>query len=693
MNSTLLWLANETLLLTNLFVITYKVSLRLLSGLFPPVVNPIFYSKELFAPEPFEIPLYLILSIIFVIIILSKSINFLTLRTSPKRGIFFLALFLSFYLNIGSYPMKNNIQFIENLVDPNTSVFILTAYIGAVSIIIVLAHRLRHRLILLFSLILIAIALFTFEPGFPSSNHDTSYFLGPIYEISQGKTIFTTTSSQYGFLSILMLAFMTKLNIFNPFYLPFLTWLLYILEYFLCFYIIYKSSRSAVLALIGLFSIVTINYFSLFHLPNTFPQIGPMRWLPLIIALFLVQRYKNLTNLKFIFFLSLLSLWNVEAGIALFLSYVFTLLLLASVNYVDKKRVFSSLACLAAGILIILMVLNVIHLLSGRQTIDFIGAFAKLREFAVAGIFMIPMPWRTHFWLVILIYFATIIYVFRKTAKISHNQQETKNKKYSNNKKSISKLFEKLKFGNWNLFGKLGSWDLEFEKVLLLFSANLSLFASVYFVGRSHPHNLFHISLFFLLNVFLLINEIIKNSIPKNISKKTLATFYLLLTTLLIIYPAYNRKQALATIIKTKFDRLNNGHIFKPELEQEVKQYYSTESLLIKRNLIDDEIIILSVDDTYLFYLSNKKNLLLDNPQSGIASKVDLKMALKRALNVCPQKIVATCSQFGLCPTYKTFNHELVNIQKVLLESLEKGCKIKYKPTSCTNKLCIISSI
>src|SRR3989344_2987739 len=361
MNSTLLWLANETLLLTNLFVITYKVSLRLLSGLFPPVVNPIFYSKELFAPEPFEIPLYLILSIIFVIIILSKSINFLTLRTSPKRGIFFLALLLSFYLNIGSYPMKNNIQFIENLVDPNTSVFILTAYIGAVSIIIVLAHRLRHRLILLFSLILIAIALFTFEPGFPSSNHDTSYFLGPIYEISQGKTIFTTTSSQYGFLSILILAFMTKLNIFNPFYLPFLTWLLYILEYFLCFYIIYRSSKSITLALLGLFSILTISYFSLFHLPNTFPQIGPMRWLPLIISLFLIQKFKNITDPKLILLFSLLSLWNTEAGIALFLSYAFTLFMLTMVGAISKRKVVVSIVFLAAFNLAIFIILNIIH--------------------------------------------------------------------------------------------------------------------------------------------------------------------------------------------------------------------------------------------------------------------------------------------------------------------------------------------
>ena len=224
---------------------------------------------------------------------------------------------------------------------------------------------------------------------------------------------------------------------------------------------------------------------------------------------------------------------------------------------------------------------------------------------------------------------------------------------------------------------------------LLLFSANLSLFASVYYVGRSHPHNLFHISTFFILNVFLLINQFLKNEFAKKISKKITFTFYFLLFTSFILFPAFNRKQALASLIKTKFDRLKNTSIFKPELEKQIKQYYFSESLLIRNNLPETEILILSVDDTFLFYLIDKKNLISDNPQSGIASQTDLNLVLKKAYKICPQKIAADCSLFGVCPKYQTFNHEAVNIQKILLESLEKGCKVKYKPIKCTNKLCI----
>ena len=217
-----LGLANETLFLTNLFIYAYKILLKLLNRLFPPVVNPNFFSKELFSPEPFEIPLYIILTIIFVIIILSKFINFFTLRTSPKRGIIFLVLLLAFYINIGSYPLKDDTQFIQSPVNITTSILILAAYLAIITIIIAAGYSLRRRRFLLFLLLTVAIGLFTFEPGFPSSNHDASYFFGPIYEIAHGKTIFTETSSQYGFLSILILAFLARLQIFNPFYLPFL---------------------------------------------------------------------------------------------------------------------------------------------------------------------------------------------------------------------------------------------------------------------------------------------------------------------------------------------------------------------------------------------------------------------------------------------------------------------------------------
>src|SRR3990167_5444206 len=126
-------LANQALLLTNLFVFTYKILLKLLNSWFPPVVNLNFLWKELFAPEPFEIPLYLLLSFIFVFIIFLifrwRIIKNQLLTSNFLGWIVFLFLFLIFLLNIGGYPLKNDVQFIENLANPTTSVLILSAYL------------------------------------------------------------------------------------------------------------------------------------------------------------------------------------------------------------------------------------------------------------------------------------------------------------------------------------------------------------------------------------------------------------------------------------------------------------------------------------------------------------------------------------------------------------------------------------
>ena len=90
--SDFLYLANITLFLTNLFVFTYKILLKLLNRWFPPIQDPNFIAKKLLSPEPYEIPLYLGLTFIFVIVILfiSKRKN----RIIPTSNFFNLAIFV-----------------------------------------------------------------------------------------------------------------------------------------------------------------------------------------------------------------------------------------------------------------------------------------------------------------------------------------------------------------------------------------------------------------------------------------------------------------------------------------------------------------------------------------------------------------------------------------------------------------------
>src|SRR3989344_4114099 len=675
----LLGLANETLFLTNLFIYTYKILLKILNRLFPPVINTDFFPRELFSPEPFEIPLYLILATVWVIIILSKSLNLFTLRTGPKRWIYFLVLLLAFFLNIGSYPMKNSAEFIKSPVDPMSSLIILIIYLIIILAIIAIVYHLKKLKIILFLLILAVLALFTVEPGFPSNPHDASFFLGPIFEISKGKTIFTTTSSQYGFLSVLILGALTNLRLFNPFYLPLLTWFLYIVEYFLCFYIIYKASRSIVFSLIGLFSILTINYFSLYHLANTLPQIGPLRWLPLILSLFLIQRFKTITNGKLILILSLLSLWNVEAGVALLLSYASTLLLLTITGYIKKKKLILSFILLFTDILISLTLLNFIHLVSGRQTIDFIAAFTRLREFAVAGVAMIPLPWRTHFWFVLLVYFATIIYVFRNSKQMVDDRGW-----------KIDNEVRKSRIDKFNLLSSIFKSPPSIfyhPSSILLFSANLMFFASIYYVGRSMPHELITISVFVLLTIFLFLG-----SLFRQVHSTKIRIFALLIVFFfLIVFPAYQRKEFIVEKMLDKYKQFLQGNIFVSETDKNLEESYKNEVVLVNQNIKEGQTLIISPDDTYLFYKIQKRNLFDSNPVwATIDMQSEMKLAIDKTINICPDKLVIDCSLVKKCPAYITFvNQDTVVAFPQLLVGIENKCQVKYQPTICTNKLCI----
>lgn len=662
--------ATELLFFTDLWILLYTQLLHLLNAKFPASVGAEYFFPSLLAPEPFEIPLYLILSFLTVLVI------FLFYRLSAKKRVkkllIFTILSLIFIWNIGDYPLQGQASFLPYPINSDTAILILFAYLFSVASIIFLGRILsRYPFILLLSVVAL-VAIFTFEPKFPATPHEFAYSFGPIYEIAKGKTIFSQVSSQYGLLSILALGYLAKFHLFNPFYLPHLTWLLYILQYFLCFYLIYKISKSGILALLGLFSILTINYFSLFDFPNATPQIGPMRWLPLILSLFFLYKFKSFYAKKFILLLSLLLFWNIDSGISLLLAYLFSLFILTVINIKNLTSTVKSLVLLSIGTLGIFLILNVVNLALGYHSIDIVSATSRLRQFAIAGANMIPIPDQTYFWLVILIYLASIIYFFRKQtiddrrSKVEFEDRELRieNQPSTFQPQSLSST-------------------IYHPSSILLFSANLSLFASVYFVGRSHPHNLFNIAMFPLLNSFILIGIIMKN--------KLRFIFYVSCFIVFIVFPAFQRKEAMATMIKANLDKLPAANIFKPELEERVSRYYLPETQLIKQNFPEEEILLLSMDDSYLLYLANKSSVLLDNPQlgSGILAKSDLDNVLKKAVQSCPKKIAATCTLFNRCSRYETFNNWQIDVQKLLLNSLEKSCRIKYQPVKCTNKICV----
>ena len=72
-------------------------------------------------------------------------------------------------------------------------------------------------------------------------------------KLSKVKLFSPQAPSQYGFLTILIYAFLTKTLHFNLFYLPFLNWLFYLVEYGIIFFILFRISRSLWLPVLGIF--------------------------------------------------------------------------------------------------------------------------------------------------------------------------------------------------------------------------------------------------------------------------------------------------------------------------------------------------------------------------------------------------------------------------------------------------------
>jgi len=655
----------ETLFFTNLWIVLYIRIIPFLNNLFPPIMPHNFIRAEV-APEPFEIPIYLLLSGLMILLIWLyykklkplikkrlkvKSIIF----SSILRAVILITLLIFFIQSLGQYPMAHDIYPYQQGENPNTYHISLFIYLTAMIVILIetvllekILKRKKWFLFFISFVVLFLVAAVLFEPRFPIYGLDYSYFFGPIWEIAHGKTIFTQAASQYGFLSILILAVLFKLQLLSLWNLPVVIWLLYIVEYYLIFYLIYKISNSSILGLIGLFSVVTLNYFSSYITPISLPQVGPMRWLSIILAVFIFYRCKRFNSKILIIALSLLSFWIIDNGISIILAYLFTLFLLTITGLTDLRAAIKTAVIFCVTVLSIFLCINIIHLVFGFKSIDLRLVFLKLRQYAQAGYGMIPIEFKNYFWLVLLLYFSICTYVF-KNAKSSP------------------------------MYGQGSALSL------LLFSANLMLFTSVYFVGRSHPHNLFMIAPIVILSGFLLIGstwQIIK-------SIKIKFVVFLILFLLFVAYPASQRQEIMTKLFIGKISGYHQKNIFSVETKQILTNKYKKEIEMIKLDFPQEKILLLSDDDIYLFYLTGKQSYLMDDPQVTILTQQDIDYSTKEATSSCPKKMVGDCRLFDKCPYSNPYVQLYAYIQPYIKQHIETACQIKYKPVKCTDQLCI----
>lgn len=639
----------ETLLVTNLFIFIYNGLLQFLNTAYPSSL-PTEFIRIGAAPEPFEMPLYVLL-IFFASTALwlfhrktkYEAKKLLFGKKTLLHQILLVLLLALFVTNLNSYPMAHSVYPYQNL-DSRIVYFGYFLFMMMIFVPLFL-FSIISKFRFFFPIILVVIAFLTFEPRFPIVGHDYSYFFGPVWEVLTGRTLYTDTPSQYGFVSILLLAVLHKLNLLNISSLPILVWFLYIAEYTIIFYLIYRVGKSLGLAYLGLIAVVVVNYYSIYHLPASIPQAGPLRWIPLILSILVAYKFKSLTSKYFIFFTAIASLWVLDSGFFLIIAFLATLLLLFMTKNISWRQFLKSIILLLLSQTAFFLIINGFHLLFGYKPVNIVAVFLKIQQYAKAGFGMIPISSHSYFWVTSLLYFVSVIYFLRKKTP-------------------------------------------DFTDQILLFSTNISAAAAIYFVGRSHVHNLFHLALFPILNAYLFFGLILKN-----FGKKPKFLVLTMLFLIFVVYPAYNRQEVMAEMIKEKIKRFNAGSIFTPEWTTQLPKKYNKEISLIKNNITEEQIVILSPDDTYLFYLTGKKNLLKDNSQITILTKKDMDASLSEVYQTCPERIVVDCTLFKQCVDSKPFSQvAFFSIQPILLDSIQKNCNVSYQPAVCTEQLCIAKS-
>lgn len=651
---------NVVLIFTNVWVFLYTSLIDFFNFSFPPHVTETFYREAVSFPEPYEMPLYIMLSFLGVLglyifcriipFILQKLKQTTAFRNPSIRLINYILFFLLatlFLTKLSAYPLAHEAY--PYTIRSNNSFYYLSILFYALTVAVLtfelavyekFARKNRILSALLFIAVSFIAAIFTFEARFPISPHDYGYFFGPVYEVIQGKTLFTNAYTDYGFYATLFFALLYKLRLFDFPQLPVFIWFLFIVQYTICFYLIYKVSRSAVLALLGFFAIITINYFSYSVLPITIPQYSAMRRLPSILLLFIFFKVKKIDSKVLIASVCLVDFWIVDVGVSIVLAYSAFLFVSLLSKQISLKRFFIAIATLIFFQAGVFLLINSVHILAGYQPISLAKVFHSLRLHAGTGLTMIPIDFNNFFWVFVFVFFASVLVYFRHVSTITQ---------------------------------------------LIMFNGMLTLFNVLYFVGRSHPTNMLDNSTLFVLNCFLILSQLLKH-VEKKYAKLAV---YITLFVVFIVFPVYFRRYTLPELIIEQYNRIRAGNVFGLQVKADLVREFEHEKKLILKHIPEESALILDREDVFLFITTGKKNLLNVNPQSAIDTVSEMQFATKDVVRICPETIAVDCQVVSKCKEHKTYSKKDWYMAPFILKEVQEKCGAKYIPTVCTEKLCI----
>jgi hypothetical protein len=144
-------------------------------------------------------------------------------------------------------------------------------------------------------LVILLIVLACFDPAFTIDKHSQDFYLGPVNRILHGGTMLVDTFSQYGVLVIYFLALLVKTGLISLSYqgLSLAIALLMMLQFIVLYGLLIALTKNRYYAVFILMLTLLLNVFSSLGIVQSFPSTGPLRFglAYLILATVLFRRH------------------------------------------------------------------------------------------------------------------------------------------------------------------------------------------------------------------------------------------------------------------------------------------------------------------------------------------------------------------------------------------------------------------
>ena len=175
----------------------------------------------------------------------------------------------------------------------------------------------KIRSLIGYGLVFAAIAWLVIDPFFPFQPYHGSYYLGPLSDLMAGKSLLYNINAQYGVFVFYFLKFIFR---FIPLGYTSFSWvqtMLIVVQYCLFYFIARRLFKSGLYSLLVLVALILLNHFGQTPRPGIAPSVGPLRFgfIYILMALVLVRNQRPMWR-GWIFWLESLVL-----GMAFFWSY------------------------------------------------------------------------------------------------------------------------------------------------------------------------------------------------------------------------------------------------------------------------------------------------------------------------------------------------------------------------------------